>query len=79
MKTARLVALDILFRMFLIGILLTHWFFALLALPWAWLDSIGSLGWTTMKDWRAGWRLYSCESLREGFAELVKPLGVPRL
>lgn len=68
------IALDIVGRIFMVLAALLYPIFALVALPWAWLDSIGAFGFTTMESWKEGWKLYSFESLRSLWSALFQPI-----
>lgn len=69
------VAKDISRRAFMVLFTLLYPFFAVVALPWAYLDSIGSWGYTTFESWKEGWGLYGSDSLKSFWHELTKPIG----
>ena len=66
---------DIAGRILMVLVALLYPICAILALPWAFIDSLGSWGYTTMAGWKDGWELYSRESLRSFFAALFAPFG----
>lgn len=47
---------------------------ALLALPWALFDSLGSWGHTTFRGWVEGWAIYSKDSFIDLWRQLTKPV-----
>jgi hypothetical protein len=78
MTRLKRIAYDLALRLVIITTFIFYPLLALLALPWAWFDSLDSWGYTTLESWRAGWNLYSRDSLIEAWRELIKPIGTAR-
>lgn len=69
------IALDILGRLVMVAVFFTYPVFWILALPWAYLDSIGNWGYTTFASWKEAWKMYSPDGIRQFLRSLFAPLG----
>ena len=53
-------------RLYILVLMLTYWLFLLAALPFAWTTAHSQLGWTTLDQWKHGWKLYAPTALKDG-------------
>lgn len=71
------IAMNLTARIIMVLTLVLYPLFAGVALPWAWYDSLGSWGHTSLASWREGWVIYRPDQLRHLWAELRSPLNRP--
>lgn len=71
---AKVVAKRSVLLLVAILILLIQPVVAILALPWAWLTSLGDWGYTPFEEWKDDWEVWSLSSFKDLWRHLTKPL-----